>query len=532
MATVLLGMDDNTADIFRESLEQYSDNELDILNQNVPIFHNAQRALEIIKPKPDIFLISVGHIRFDEPDKHKELLKGLASLKMNSKTSNIRIAVQIDTKPNDSFLRKLALIQITDIFPGTNQNPQEFNMAAMAKQLSVPANLKNVYRYLSLNQSVDGLDVLDGATSNLNARYSDDGRVKQLEKLVKVMKQQRDDLQKKVGLNTVPRQDYDEVIAELNNIMSSGLTNDKFSQLWKKLIKIEEKQKHDIAHVNSINEKLNNSIVDLNNQLSSTESSVDNAEVQRLRDENNRLKRNIKESANYQRPKAQPVYTKERSSPRKTKPQKASSGNGGVRKVVIGLLAFLVIGGVGVGVIKGFAQNNQPQTQQSNKPAFSDLIKSGEYAKAAAYYPKKAVQAENAMMSDKNLTAKGTMAERISKYSNNDVIKFDLSYFNADYENAVEIYRNSSEPDLTNLSKERRVMAAYSLMKTGNISDAKQTAKPLNNENLDKRIKIYSKFYNANKILTNKINNGDLSRKEIEKAKKQIKENQEAMDKL
>ena len=109
------------------------------------------------------------------------------------------------------------------------------------------------------------------------------------------------------------------------------------------------------------------------------------------------------------------------------------------------------------------------------------------------------------MMADKDLTAKGTMAERISKYSDNDVIKFDLDYFNGDYDDAVDVYRNSSEPELTQLSKERRVMAAYALMKTGNLADAKSVAKPLNNETLNKRIAVYSKFYNANKILNNKI---------------------------
>ena len=135
-------------------------------------------------------------------------------------------------------------------------------------------------------------------------------------------------------------------------------------------------------------------------------------------------------------------------------------------------------------------------------------------------------------MADKNLSAKGTMAERIGKYSNNDVIKFDIAYFNGNYQDAVDLYKNSPSPDLTSLSKERRVMAAYSLMKIGSISEAKQVAAPLDNEKLNQRIAVYGKFYNANKILNNKIQNGHLSKKEEEKAKQQIKENQEAMDKL
>lgn len=533
MTTVLLGMDDGTADIFRNSLKQYSDGKLEILTQNVPIFHNAQRALELIKPKPDIFLISVGHIRFDDDDKKKELLKGLASLKMNGQTSRVRIAVQIDSSPDDPFLRKLALLQISDIFSGTTQNPQAVNMADVAKQLSAPSNLKNVYRYLSLNQNVDNLDILDDAANTLTTQYGDDGRTKQLEKLVKVLKQQNDDLQKKVGQDTVPRQDYDEVIEELNNIMSSGLTNEKFSTLWKKLIKIVEKQKADIERINSINEKLNNSVVDLNNQLSTVDTSSHDREINRLREENMKLKRSMKKVSVQQASPQRPVYIKEnRDVPRKKKIAIVNQ-NSGLRKFFIGFAAFLVLGGVGLGVIRAVAQNNQAQVSQNNtKPSFSELIKSGDYEKAVANYPRKAVQAENAMMSDKELTAKGTMAEKISKYSDNDVIKFDVDYFKGDYQEAVDIYRKSSEKDLTSLSEERRIMVAYSLMKTGNISDAKQIAKPLNNENLNKRISIYAKFYNANKILTNKINNGHLSRSQIEKAKKQIRENQKVMDKL
>lgn len=45
------------------------------------------------------------------------------------------------------------------------------------------------------------------------------------------------------------------------------------------------------------------------------------------------------------------------------------------------------------------------------------------------------------MMADKNLSAKGTMAERIGKYSSNDVIKFDIAYFNGNYQDAVDLYK-------------------------------------------------------------------------------------------
>ena len=224
-------MDDATADIFREQLMSYSD-KLNVM-ENIPIFHNAQRALKMLNPEPDVFLISANHMRYDGTDYKKELLRGLLNLKMDKQTSRIRLAVQVDALPTDPFLRSLALVQVDDIFSGTSQNPAEFNMAQVAKQLSVDPNIKNIYKYLHLNQPVDQIDSLREVSQNIAP--SDNGRVKQLEKLVKVLKQQRDDLQEQVGVNSVPKEDYDDVINELKKIMNSGLTDEKFQALFKKL---------------------------------------------------------------------------------------------------------------------------------------------------------------------------------------------------------------------------------------------------------------------------------------------------------
>ena len=161
--TVLLGMDDATADIFKQQLANYSQS-LEILDKNVPIFHNAQRALEMLKPMPDILLISTNHIRFDSSDYQKELLSGIADLKMNNTTSSVRIAVQADLPPSDPFLRKLALVQVTDIFSGTGSNPSALSMAKVAKQLSVPPNLKNVYQFVSGNEPVEQLSAINDMT--------------------------------------------------------------------------------------------------------------------------------------------------------------------------------------------------------------------------------------------------------------------------------------------------------------------------------------------------------------------------------
>lgn len=530
---VVLGMDDATADIFREQLMSYSD-QLNVM-ENIPIFHNAQRALKMLKPMPDVFLISANHMRYDGTDFKKELLRGLLNLKMDKQTSQIRLAVQIDALPSDAFLRSLALVQVDDIFSGTNQNPAEFNMAQVAKQLSTSPNIKNIYKYLNLKQPVDQIDAANEMASAVTS--SNIGRVKQLEKLVKVLKQQRDDLQEQVGINSVPKQDYDDVINELKKIMNSGLTDEKFQALFKKLVNINENQQSKIEQLTNINEKLNNSVIDLNSQLSAYEDgSTGNGEIERLKRENYLLKQKAAVSSRTNSTvtrKPRPSSTQNRGAPRKSaNASQFQESDSSIGKIIVVLVvAFGLLFG-GVVVYRHISNNNQQQAQIDQKPSYSKLIKSGKYDTAAKYYPSKAVQAENAMMADNNLSAKGTMAERIGKYSKNDVIKFDIAYFNGNYQDAVDLYKNSPSPDLTNLSKERRVMAAYSLMKIGSISDAKQVASSLNNKKLNQRIEVYGKFYNANKILNNKIQNGHLSKKEEEKARQQIKDNQEAMDKL
>ena len=75
-------------------------------------------------------------------------------------------------------------------------------------------------------------------------------------------------------------------------------------------------------------------------------------------------------------------------------------------------------------------------------------------------------------------------------------------------------------------------MLAYSYMKTGDIGDAKQTADGLGNDQLNEKIEAYQKFKEANKILEDKIKNGNLSPQDVKKAKHQIKQNKIAMKKL
>lgn len=180
--TILLGMDDETADIFRPGLIKYSSS-LEVIEKNVSIFHNAKQAIKLINPLPDIFLVSANHIRFDSNKYQEELLKGLLDIKMDEITSEVRLAVQIDAEPKDPFLRSLALIQIQDIFCGTDQNPAGFNMAKLAKQLSVKANIRNIQSFLTFG----GLKI----GSQLPQDDILMGRIKQLEKIVKILTKEK-----------------------------------------------------------------------------------------------------------------------------------------------------------------------------------------------------------------------------------------------------------------------------------------------------------------------------------------------------
>lgn len=180
--TILLGMDDETADIFRPGLIKYSSS-LEVIEKNVSIFHNAKQAIKLINPLPDIFLVSANHIRFDSNKYQEELLKGLLDIKMDEITSEVRLAVQIDAEPKDPFLSSLALIQIQDIFCGTDQNPAGFNMAKLAKQLSVKANIRNIQSFLTFG----GLKI----GSQLPQDDILMGRIKQLEKIVKILTKEK-----------------------------------------------------------------------------------------------------------------------------------------------------------------------------------------------------------------------------------------------------------------------------------------------------------------------------------------------------
>lgn len=69
-------------------------------------------------------------------------------------------------------------------------------------------------------------------------------------------------------------------------------------------------------------------------------------------------------------------------------------------------------------------------------------------------------------------------------------------------------------------------------MKTNDIEDAKEIAKPLNNQQLNQKIDAYSQFLKSNSVLKRKIKNGNLSDADKHKAEIEIKKNKRAMEEL
>lgn len=168
----------------------------------------------------------------------------------------------------------------------------------------------------------------------------------------------------------------------------------------------------------------------------------------------------------------------------------------------------------------------------STTDSFNSLIKNGKYDVASKEYPNRAVEAENKMLEDPDVTDKAQFTSNIMKTSDADPIKFDNYYFEEKYPQAVKLLDTSSDPNLKNLSDARRVMASYAYLKDDKISKAESTAKPLKNKDLNERIKVYKQFSDSNDKLKSKINSGSLSSSEKKKAQEQIKDNEAKMKKL
>lgn len=418
-------MDDVTAQNYGLMLRNNSQN-LEILSSTLPIFHNLMDTLVRQKIKPDIFYLHMRSMKFDNQNIQEienEILNGLFTLRKDLFLKDIRIAVQVTPNVSKVFINRLIQLGVWDIFKPTGA----IDLASVARQLSLPADIGNVQTYLQSDMN--------------NTQVSEQPVIQ----------------------NAVPKP---------TNIYKQPTIR---------------KSNHNTSY-----------------------------------------RPQVKEIANIQnRPRtpANKGSTKRRSDPF----QRHKTGLGAIFKAILAMLLLMsCIGGF------FFLYSNKVSipSQKKQMPSFETLIKEKEYVKAAKYYNSKGVEAENKMLEDTSIKYKGDITKQILKYNSSDAIKFDNYYFKQDYESATDIYSTSSEEDMIDLSKARRIMVAYSLMKSGQAAKALKVAEPLDNEDFMERIKIYKKFYDANTILKDKINSGELSGLDLEKAREQVKQNNSEMDKL
>lgn len=459
MKKILLVMDGGLAEKFHSIIESNSQT-LEVLPQSVPLFRNLIPSLKHFKP--DIVFILMSRVEFETSNHKAEVLKTIYQIKTDPELSNLRIAIQTKAGGNDPFLAKLASYQVYDIF--STHGDSFMDMGKLMRQLSEPANLKNVKDYLKIP-------------------FSDDSFETQSSDTLSPMKKELKKKKKQEALKEVkPKSDHQEI-----------------------------KPRKQVSNTNKIT---------TNNQKRS--SSVPAKQIHT----NDTLTTEVSKSKQKLIKKKKAPSFKQIKPLKKREEREALKPHKRRRKkwlIPLSVLCFLLILFVGIKALGN---------PVANTPSFDSLINQGEYVKAAQTYPSKAAEAENKMLQDSNVKDKAGTAASIMSYTDSDAVKFDNAYFNGQFNKVIDIYDDSSSPYLTNLNSERKTMLAYSYMKTGYIGDAKQTADGLGNDQLNEKIEAYQKFKEANKILEDKIKNGNLSPQDVKKAKHQIKQNKIAMKKL
>lgn len=589
MQTMLLGMDDNLARFLQPAIEDNT-NQLQVLNSTVSIMHDLSAGLS--KYHPDILLLASDHMVFDTDNHDTELVNTLYQITQDPNLSTIRLAVITDGNTNKDTLSRLAVF-VRDIFltePGTGR----LDLLKMTEQLARPANVQNVGQYIT-NQVPPKININQNVPPQYTAstpplkqvpdyqQTQDNNEVDNLKKYVELLKAQLSMQKRQNQGDFVPKEDYDNLLAQARSILENGSDDQQIKNLFQQVINSNTNYSGKLHEANDMISKQNKLIGEMTEKLKNIEShrgstsEVNNikeqlGDAQREVNNNNSANRpdfrqynsrNSRDTYSHnsrpQRPPRPPrpnqsgqrrSYGNGRSNPRNTKlpaptnrpvPKKKNSVLS--RLLANKTLLIGIIGGVLLLLLLVVVLLNKPtedtsntgvtSTQSSsNTPSFNTFIKKGRYSDAAQAYPNRAVEAENAMLEDPDVTDKETFTSDILKTSDKPPIKFDNYYFEEKYGKCVDLLESSNDKDLKNLSDARRVMAAYAYMKDNKISKAERTAKPLKNKTLNERIKVYKQFLDTNNKLQAKIDSGSLSSSEEKKAKATIKDNKEKMKKL
>lgn len=191
---ILLCMDDGMADIFRDYVETNSES-LDIVN-NIALFHSLRQSLT--KFRPDIVYIAVDRVHYDSNDYKNEVLKTIFSIKSDGNYPNLRFAVQTNLPQNNPFLKKLATRGVYDIF---NLQNGHLDMGDVVRQLSDPANIGNVSKYLAIADN--GANHTQKPLSQNHKRKKEKGQTREVHQPVKQTRNAPD--YREVAANQMPR---------------------------------------------------------------------------------------------------------------------------------------------------------------------------------------------------------------------------------------------------------------------------------------------------------------------------------------
>ncbi|MCZ9662493.1 hypothetical protein [Lactobacillus crispatus] len=585
---VLLGMDEELANYVNDAFKDETKNLSALVNVPVQVLHDSKGVIE--RYSPDIYLVSAANVVYDTDDKQEqELLDTLYSISTDTTLPPVRLAVIADNSMNPAIWSKIAMF-CHDIFQ-PDKSTNELDLYAMADQLAKKSNISNVQQYLNMSDGVGNLGV--NTNNDIIATQNDEyrRRIKELERINRIFAEHRND-----PINSgMTKQESDDLLKKAQDIVDEGVDDQKIKGLFNDLIQRYQEKENQLNKAIKRIDSQNDSIDELNSHISNLEKIKHNPNSNYddqsnyyadnnfenngdFRPYNEQDSNNNFDQGNYSQPPfdgsnppnegydAPNNYEDDYGSyppnnldqnnttdqilpstmvlggrpARKPKEQKKGLNAGAISKLLqknkrwavigVGLLAAGIILGT-VTVINHRAQSNS-QTAQVAKPSFNSLIKKGNYDQAAEDYPDRAVEAENKMLDDSDVSDKATFASRIQNYSKSDAIKFDNFYFNEKYNDAVDLLDNSDDDNLTHLSNARRVMAAYSLMKTGDTTRAEKEAKPLDNSELTKKIQLYKQFQDSNKKLEEKIKSGNLSDSQKSDAKKMIRENEKNMDNI
>ena len=534
-STVLLAMSEDMGTAIKDTIKSMTD-QLTINPSIISIAHSLSSA--IVRYKPDIVLMNPSVMTFDTANPDDELIKDIYAIRANPAISSTRIAAIVKQGNSQEFISKLVGLQVWDIFLPNSDG--RLSIENIISQLTKPPSIKNAEDITDTAQAIQSslagagqtapsMESVSAAPSSVNSN-----ELQALKEELAQARKRESALAASMDTRAVDRSDYDDLRKQINDRVKAASLTESLTNQFQSIMDSYDKQQKKL-------DLLSKTVKDQNKLLAENEVNVNaQSQLNDLKRENSNLRQQLGQAnsrISSLQASAMPMTRESREREDSYESDhKASSAKpiliaaGLIVAVTIIALLFIILTHSSSGGSSNSA--NSISSSASAKPTFTTLIKEQEYAKAAKEYPTRAVEAENQMLLDSDVDNKSDEANKISNYSNAEPIQLDNAYFEKDFAKVVDLWHESTDKNITDPIDQRRVMIAYSLMKCNEFSEAKKVAKPLDSSGLNQRIEAYQQFYDANKILENKLKNGNLSKKDQEKAKKQIEENKEAMDKL